>query len=486
MRVRVIISSIGAILKYIGLALLMPIVFALIYKEYGSILPFVVASATTLLLGFLLNIKKVSEKEINDMSKVEALSLVFFSWVFFGLVCTIPYFFYGLTPLNALFESISGVTATGATILTDFSLYPKTFFIFRALTNWFGGMGIIVLFIAILPKFSVAGRQMFIAEVPGFVEEKITPRIRYTATWLWAIYIAFTLIEILLLKFVGKLSFYHAICTSFSSLATGGFLPVAGGLQDYGSNIVTIIVMIFVFLGGMGFVLHYKVLIQRRVSALFKSEEFHAYLGIITIFGFLIALTLFLDNNMNPLQALIDGTFQSVSMVTTTAFASTDFTAWNIYSKILFFALFFIGGCVGSTSGGIKIMRWIFVFKYLKREISKIVHPQGVFPIKLEGMVVGKEIYLQLIAFLFFYFAIFGISVFTTALIEKNQTVAIVGSIATIGNIGTGFGLIGPAAGFGALAPVTKLIFMFNMLVGRLELVPFLALLHPDVWTKRG
>jgi len=487
MRTRIITSSIGVILKYIGLVLLAPIIFALIYKEYASILPFVAASVISLVLGFLLDFKKVGEKEINEINRIEALATVFFAWVFFGLVCTIPYLFYGFSPLNALFEAVSGVTTTGATIITDFSLYPKTLFVFRSMTQWLGGMGIIVLFIAILPKFAVAGRQMFFAELPNVREEKITPRIKHTATWLWAIYIGLTVVQILLLKFVGGMNFHNAICCAFSTLAAGGITTSSGSVLANGNNLAAPIIIIFMFLAGTNFVLQYKVFIQRRLSAVLKSEEFLTYFGIIAVISTLIAVVLCTKNNMAPLQAITDAIFQSVSVITTTAFFSANIEQWHVWAKILLFALMFTGACAGSTSGGIKVARWVFVFKYLKKEISKIVHPQGIFPIKIEGTVVSEDARSQLIAFIFFFFVIFGISTFLVALIEKDAITALTGSISTLSNTGIIFGpIVGLNGSFFALAPLTKLIFIFNMLVGRLELVPFLALLHNDAWAKRG
>lgn len=487
MRLKVVTNALGAVLKYIGLVILLPIFFALYYKEYNAILPFLAAGLISASLGFLMNLQRVNEKEMNETNKIEALSIVFFSWVFFGIICAIPYLFFNFTQINALFEAVSGITTTGATIIVDFSLYPKAMFVFRGLTQWLGGMGIIVLFIAILPKFSVAGRQMFFAEAPGPVEEKITPRIRHTATWLWAIYIALTVIQILLLKFVAGMDFYNAICNSFTTLAAGGLSPNPQSILGYHNNLATIIITIFMFLAGANFVLQYKVFIQGRFGLIFKSEEFKTYLGIVLLISLSIAGVLWAKNNVALGQALIDAFFQSVSIITTTGFASVDFQKWSTDAKILLFVMMFIGGCAGSTGGGIKVVRWIFIFKYLKKEISKIVHPKGVYPIKLEGMAVSEDIRLQLLAFVIFYIAIFALSTFCVALIEENTTIAITGSITTLGNIGPGFGqVIGPMGSFDPLQTSTKGIFVFNMLVGRLELVPFLALLHPDLWQQRN
>lgn len=486
MKLKVVVEVIGSVLKYIGVVLLAPVVFALCYKEYGAVLPFVVTALISILLGFLLNCKKTDEKKFNEMNKTEALAVVFFSWVMFGLICTIPFLLFGFSPINALFESFSGITTTGASVLTDYSIYPKVFFVYRAMIQWMGGMGIIILFIAILPKFAVAGRQMLFAELPNVLEEKIAPRIKQTAIALWGIYIGLTILEILFLKFLGRMNFHDAICCSFSTLAAGGMANGPDNVLTHGNAFVMPIIAVFMFLAGTNFVLQYKVFVQRRFSAIFKNEEFLTYFGILTVASLLIAVVLFSQNHIPFLKALGDAIFQSVSMVTTTAFFTEGAQNWHYDAKVLLVALMFFGACAGSTSGGIKIARWIFIFKYLKKEISKIIHPKGVFPIRIEGAVVSEDVCSQLVAFIFFFFVIFGLSTFFVGMIEQDTVAAMTGSISTLTNTGV---IFGEAAGFGSdfstLHPITKLIFIFNMLVGRLELIPFLALLHPDVWERR-
>jgi len=481
MRLNVVINTVGIMLRYIALVMLLPVIFALCYREYASILPFLTGSIVSLALGGLFSLNKASEKDIDTINKAEALATAFFAWVFFALTAAVPYLFYNLGILNSLFESISGVSTTGATILRDFTLYPKTFFFYRSMTQWFGGMGIIVLFIAVLPKFSVAGRQMFFAENPNPSEEKITPRVRHTASWLWGIYLGLTILQTVILKLSG-LDFYNSICTSFSTVGAGGFSPNPDSIIGYHSNFITVIVMIFAFLAGTNFILMYKFFVQGKFKAPFKSEEFLTYLIITLLIGFLIAFSITRNFDMTPLNAIITGFFQTISIMTSTGFASSDFATWDFTSKLLLLLPMFIGASAISACGGLKITRWIFVFKYIKRELNKIVHPKGVYPIRLEGGVVNSETAQQIMAFVIFYFATFAISAFLVGFIEQNSSIAIVGSISSLGNIGPGFGTIGPLGHFDNLQNATKLIFMFNMLVGRLELIPFLALLHKDLW----
>lgn len=484
MRFEVISGVISSNLKYISVVLLIPIVFAAIYGEISNSLPFLCASIIALLLGLLFSLPKATEKDFDNMKKTEALSSIFFSWVLFSLVCAVPYLFWGFSLTNACFEAVSGITTTGATTLVDFSMYPKTLFFYRAMTQWFGGMGIVILFIAVLPKFAIAGRQMFSAEFPGPVEEKITPRIKHTASWLWAMYLGLTLAEVVMLKLCG-MDFYNAICNSMSTVSTGGFSPNPDSIMGYHSAKITLVVLVFTFLAGTNFILQYKTFIQRKWKDFLKSEEFFTYFGIFLIFTLAIFFILLSTTTGNSAKCLLDSAFQTISLMTSSGFASFDYIKWGADIKILLFAIMFVGGCAASTAGGLKVIRWIFIVKYIKREVAKIVHPSAVYPIRLEGRPVSADVGSQMVAFCAFYFFIFGLSAFVVALIEKSPTLALSGAIATLGNIGPALvSKLGPMANFADISIFTKWIFIFNMLVGRLELIPFLALLHKDSWTK--
>ncbi len=484
MRYNILSTVIGSNLRYIGIVMLIPVIFALLYQEANHSLPFICAAFVSVILGFLFALPKTTEKDIDSMKKTEALAGVFFSWVFFSLVCAIPYLFYDFNITNAIFESVSGITTTGATVINNFNIYPKTLFFYRSMTQWLGGMGIVVLFIAVLPKFSVAGRQMFSAESPGPVEEKITPRIRHTASWLWAMYISLTVAQIILLKFFG-MDFYNAICNSMSTVSTGGSSPNPQSIMGYNNSKITLVVLIFMFLSGANFILQYKVFIQRKWRELLKSEEFFTYLCLVIFFSLAITFFVQISHHGSFLNNLLNSTFNAVSIMTSTGFASCDFIKWSADAKTMLFAAMFSSACAASTAGGLKIIRWIFLFKYIKREVAKIIHPSAVYPIKLEGRAISTDIAQQMMAFCVFYFFIFALSAFVVGLIEKNPAVAVSGSITTLGNIGPGLSAkIGPMASFDCLTMSTKWIFIFNMLIGRLELIPFLALLHKDLWTK--
>lgn len=483
MRYGLILNVLGMLLKYIGIMFIIPIAAAIFLKEYVEIFPYITAGAISFLLSILFSLNKTNQKDIDNIKKSESLVTVFFAWVLFSSMCTIPYLFYDFSFTNAVFEAVSGTTTTGATIITDFSLYPKTMFFFRSLTQWFGGMGIVVLFIAVLPKIAVAGRQMFYAEVPAPTEDKATPRIRYTASWLWGLYFAFTVLETLCLKFFG-LDTYDAIVTSISTTASGGFSPLANSIMDFDSTPVTICIIIFMFMAGINYLLIYRSIKNKKLGPFFKSEEFKAYVFIIITIALSLALSLFFNSHFEFKEALLKSFFETVATVTTTGFAIDNYINWDATSKVILFIAFFMGGCATSTSGGIKIMRWVFIGKYLKREINKIIHPQAVYPIKIEGNTLERDIVSQMVAFFLFYFATFMIGAFLVLLIENNTTIALSSTAATLGNIGPAFGSLGPMDSFSLLHVSTRWILILLMLIGRLEIIPFLAILNRNLWRK--
>lgn len=480
MRLTYIFTALELVLRSIALVILTPSLVAAYYHDWNAAVPFIIASIVSLCLSFIFRKKSDTFESLNDIKKSEALCVVALSWIVFCIIGTIPYLYFGLSPINSLFESVSGITTTGATILTTFS-YPKAMFFWRSMSQWLGGMGIIVLFIAVLPQFAVAGRQMFFAEAPGPTEDKITPRIRHTASAVWTIYLIVTLIEIILLRIAG-MPLFDAFCNSFSTLAGGGFSPNPLSIMGYHSNLICWIMIFFMFIAGVNFALIYKVYLNKKPSLLFKDEEFRTYAGIILVFSLAIALILYFNETLHIFDAITTAVFQVISIIITAGFASVDFEQWHLTAKIFLFALFFCGACAGSAGGGLKVVRLLFLFKYLRREIAKILHPNAVYPVKINKTIIPPEVIQQIIAFIFFYFLIFAVSAFLIAIIENSSTLGITGSITTLGNVGPAFGIIGPMGTFDVLHPVSKIICIFNMLVGRLELIPFLAMLHIDFW----
>jgi len=477
-----ILNALGTILVAFGIIMLSPIAVALLEQEYSSIIPFVTGSLTSIALGLLFQKQGGFSRNFDDLKRNEGLLIVSLAWIVTAAMGAIPYLFYGLHPLDAYFEAVSGITTTGATILIDFSLYPKDFFFWRSLTQWLGGMGIIVLFVAILPQFAVAGRQMFFAEAPGPTEEKVTPRITHTAKALWLVYALLTLLEIILLV-LADMPLFDAVCNGLSTMAAGGFSPNPLSIMGYENSKVIWIITCFMFLAGSNFALQYRVLLQQKPLALFRSEEFRFYTGIVLFCSACLGIILLVNGTSGPLDSIRDSLFQIVSIITTAGFSSADFALWSVAAQTILFTVMLVGGCAGSAGGGVKVVRVLFGFKYLKREMTQIIHPQAILPIKIDHKTVPDDIGRQILGFLLFYLVLMTLSALVVTAIEGDANIGLMGTAATIGNIGPGYGEIGPMGSFGGLSVATKVIFIINMIIGRLELIPFLAMLHPDFWS---
>ena len=470
-------------MKYFSIVLIFPAIVALWFKEYSAIHPFLIAALGIMILASVIkriipNTKNI--KSINDIKKSEGLTVVTFSWIFAGIFASIPYLCFGITPINALFEGVSGITATGATAFTTFD-YPKALLFWRSFTQWLGGMGIIVLFIAVLPQLAIAGRQLFFAEAPGVTEEKFTPRIKSTAAALWKIYAGLTLLCFILLINFGMNTF-EALCTSLSAMSGGGFSPNPNSLIGQSHSILWAVTF-FMFFAGTSFNLQHQAWTRFNPFLLFKNEEFRTYFIAVVVISLLLACSLFANMHYTFSDSLVHAFFNISSLVSSTGFCSVDFAKWDYTSKILLFAIMLFGSCASSTGGGLKVTRWLLIFKIMKSEMMKILHPKAVYNIKIGKYTVPKEILYQTLMFVSFYFALVVLSAFLVAMLEKNTTIAVVGSVAAMGNIGPGLGQIGPMGHFANLTTVTKSIFIIDMLAGRLELIPFLVLFQRDLWT---
>ena len=485
MRLTYLAYSFSLTIMYFSFVLLIPIIVAIFYHEMNAIFPFLLTAAFAFLLS--VTIKKVIAgvtqiKSINDIKKSEGLCVVSFSWIFAAILASLPYLFFGFSPIDSLFEATSGITTTGATILTNFN-YPHALFFWRSFTQWLGGMGIIVLFIAILPQFAIAGRQMFFAEAPGPTEEKFTPRIKSTAASLWRIYAGLTIFEIILLKLNGMCGF-DAVCNSLSSISGGGLSPNSQSMVDVSIPLLWII-SYFMFFAGASFNLQYKVWTKFNPLLLLKNEEFRVYFSAVLVVAILLTFSLFFNMNYNLTNSISHAFFQVTSMVSSTGFCSVDYAKWDYLSKLLLFSIMLFGSCASSAGGGLKVTRWLLVFKVMKTEMLKILHPKAICDIKIGNYSVPKEIIDQTLMFVAFYFVSIAVSAFLIGAIEHNTTVGISGAISAVGNIGPAFGKLGALESFAPLHFVTKIILIFDMLFGRLELIPFLVLFQKDIWTLR-
>lgn len=476
MRLAIVIHLTGLLLRLFAGAFLAPFTVALYYGERHDALGFLVAALGAFSIGHLM--RRVAEEPL-DLRRVEGMAIVAGTWLLVALAGAVPYLWVGIGPVNALFESMSGLTTTGATTFDDFSRFGRGIFFWRSLTQWVGGLGVIALFVAILPRLAIGGRQLFFAEAPGPTDEKLTPQVRKTAAALWLLYTGLTLAEGLSLRAVG-MPWFDSVCHAFTTVAAGGFSPHSRSIMGYENPAVEWIIVGFMFLAGANFALQVRA-IRGRPLVLFRDDEFRVYAGLIVAFAGLAALSLWREG-IAALDAARLGLFQVVSILTTTGYASDDFQLWSDQTKVLLLALMFIGGCAGSAAGGPKVVRHVLIGRYTLRELKRSLHPRAVLPVKLGRRTVPDEVMRSVLVFFLFYLLVFAACTLTVASLGTDLITGVTASIATLGNIGPGLNLVGPMANYGHLHPVSKLVLTAAMWVGRLEILTVLAILRPEVW----
>jgi trk system potassium uptake protein TrkH len=477
MRVFVVVHTTGAFLRFFSLTFAAPLAVALLYGERRDAFAFAAAAAVSALAGQLMMRARSARTE--DLKRVEGLAIVAGAWALLAHAAAIPYVFAGLGPIDALFESMSGLTTTGATVLRDFGRFGRGMFFWRAMTQWFGGMGVIALFVAILPRLGIGGRQLFFAEAPGPTDEKLTPQIRKTAAALWTVYAGLTLAQVASLMAVG-MPLYDSVCHAFTTLAAGGFSPHPLSVGGYGNPAAEWIIVVFMFAAGANFALHYRAL--RGEPGVFRAdEEFRAYLAIVLVATALLAL--FLGGSAGGvLERIRLAAFQVVSIITTTGYATADFEQWNQQAKMVLLVLMFIGGCAGSAGGGPKVVRQVLIARYTLLELRRTLHPRGLLPVKLGGRVVPDDVMRGVLVFFLFYLLVFAVTTTVVVGLGADILTGLTASIACLGNIGPGFGSVGPTGHFGDLHPLSKIALTAAMWIGRLEVLTVLALLRPEVW----
>ncbi len=479
MKVSGALNLLGRLLIVLSFMLLTPLPFSYYFHD-GVAHVFFTSSLLGLLLGTILVICFEPER---DLGFKDGFAIVAFSWFIFALLGALPYVISGSIPnfVDAFFESMSGFTTTGSTILSDIEVLPKSILFWRAMTHWLGGMGIIVLTLAILPLLGIGGMQLFQAEVPGPTKDRLTPRIQDTARILWSVYVLMTVAEVLLLM-LGGMGFFEALTHSFATLATGGFSTYNLSIAHFQSTYIHLVIVVFMFLAGANFSLHFRAL-SGDLKIYWRDEEFRLYTYIVLA----SVTTIFLVNAgavvyQNNLLNLRDSLFQVVSIMTTTGFGTADFDKWPPFAKMLLVTLMFIGGCAGSTGGGVKVVRCLLFFKYARSQLRRLVHPHQVDTIKLGNMKVPQDVMIGILSFFAIYIVVFlGASLAVTALgvdIVTGPTAV----IATLNNIGPGLHLVGPSRNFGHLPSAAKLVLIFCMLAGRLELYTVAIFFTPEFW----
>ncbi len=478
----VTLNVIGSLLLIMGVLMLPTIGFSLYYDEY-DLVPNILASSTSLILGTLLKLLTRKSKDA-EIKKRDGYLIVTCGWLSMSLIGTLPYLFSGAIPdiSNAFFESMSGLTTTGATILDDIESLPHGVLFWRSMTQWIGGMGIIVLTIAILPMLGIGGMELFVAEAPGPTKDKIHPRIKETARRLWVIYMILTLTETIILMFCG-MSFYDAINHSLTTNSTGGFSTKQASIAYFDSPVIEAVIIVFMFIAGTNFSLIYFGF-KGKFNRFWNNDEFKWYLGAVIMLIICLTPVVMIEMNQDFLKSLREVGFQVVSIITTTGFASADFTLWGPLATFVFFLMLFSGASAGSTSGGIKIVRIVLLMKNGFLEFKRRLHPNAVLPVHLNKQSVPSHIIYNLLAFIFLYLFIFTMGSLAMTILGENFEVALSSVATSIGNVGPGIAEIGPSYTFNEISTPGKWILSFLMLFGRLELFTVALLFTPYYWKR--
>lgn len=492
---QIILHVMGLLLLCNGGFMLLATLVSYVYDD-GVTLEISTAALVTLFVGTLLMF--TTRGHSKEVKKREGYIIVTFGWIFMALSGSLPYLISESIPdfTNAFFETMSGYTTTGASILNDIEAIPKGILFWRSLTHWIGGMGIIVLAIAILPLLGIGGMQLFSAESPGPSADKLKPRITDTAKRLWLIYVSYTVAETILL-WVAGMTFFDAINHAFSTLSTGGFSTKNASLAYWNDNpVIQYIIILFMLLAGSNFVLSYFAF-KGQVQKILHDDEFKWYMYFIFGFTAISALVVYFQADVaissieHPMvwgeaeSAFRHSLFQVLTVITTTGFVSADYTMWTPFLTILYFGLFFLGGSAGSTAGGVKVMRHIIMIKNGIIEFKRTLHPNAILPVRFNGKSISKEIVFNILGFFILYMLSFIIGAVVFAGMGLDFQTAIGGAASSLGNIGPAFGGLSPVNNFDILSNFGKWWSAFLMLIGRLELFTVLIILTPFFWRNR-
>lgn len=478
MNYSIIIYILGWILNFQAAFMVLPCITAIIYRETDGF-AFLIAMAVCLLIGLPLTRKKTAKKAFYVKEGCVTVAL---SWIALSITGALPFIISGSIPhpIDAVFETVSGFTTTGASILTDVEALSHCVLLWRSFTHWIGGMGVLVFLLSILPLAGGYHMNIMRAESPGPSVSKLVPKVQSTAKILYGIYIGMTLVQIVLLL-LGGMSLFDTLCTAFGTAGTGGFgikNDSIGGYSTYIQNVVTVFMILF----GVNFSVYY-LLLTKNIRQALKIEELWAYLGVIS---FAIVVIGFNTRDMfaNLGTAVQQAAFQVGSIITTTGFATTDFNQWPVISRTILVLLMFIGACAGSTGGGIKVSRFVIMVKSVRKELHLYLHPNGVKKIKMDGKSISHETVRSTNIFMIVYILIFALSVLIIGIDNFDLTTNFTAVAATFNNIGPGLEMVGPTGNFSAFSSLSKLVLIFDMLAGRLEIFPLLILFKRDTWKK--
>lgn len=454
-----------------------------IYYGGDDILALLISSFVTILFGIILWFRSRPDENA-EISKREGYLIVTFGWLASSTFATLPFLIHGSIPsfTDAFFETMSGFTTTGSSILKDVEALPHGLLFWRSMTHWLGGMGIIVLSLAILPLLGIGGMQLFQAEVAGPSKDKLHPRVTETAKRLWAIYILLTFAEVILLLF-GGMNLFDSLCHSFGTLATGGFSTKNSSIAYFNSPFIEYVVCFFMFLGGTNFTLHYLAL-HGKFKSYLQDEEFKFYIGFIFVTVCFAAGYLFFVNGQTIESSFRHSAFSILTILSSTGFATVNYESWGPYFTQFFLFLLLFGACAGSTSGGVKMIRYHLLIKNGILEFKRLLHPKAVIPIKYNNRSVSSEIISKVSSFVLLYLAIFGVSSVVMAFLGLELESAMGSVAASMANIGPGLGSTGPISNYSNVPEVGKWVLSFLMLIGRLEIFTVLIIFSPAFWKK--
>jgi|SRR6056297_645004 len=482
MRWRFTLQVVGIVVCFVGMAMLVPL-GASLYFQGSMINPFLESISLTLSCGLVLFFLFRST-EVETITHREGMAIVTLGWASAGFFGSLPFLLSGYVPVftDCVFETFSGFTTTGATIFDNVEILPKSLLLWRSLTQWLGGMGIILLSLAILPFLGVGGMQLYKAEVPGPTPDKLRPRVKDTALLLWKVYLLFTALEIILL-FLGGMDFFSSVCHTFDTMPTGGFSTKNASIGHYSSLYFDIVITVFMFIAGTNFAIHFK-LLRGDFRSFWRDPEFRFYLGAIVVFTLVICITLWGSVYVSLGQSLRFSLFQVVSIVTTTGYATADYELWGALPQVLLFLCMFLGGCAGSTGGGIKGMRILVLIKHVKSEMVRAIHPNAIIPVKFGGRVVPAEVLNGIWGFFLLYCGLTCIATIVLAAVKVDILTSFAAVIACMSNVGPGLGLVGPTDNYAHIPKLGKWVLSFCMLLGRLEIYTVIVLFTPVFWKK--
>ena len=484
MNARTVSYLLGILVLVVGLSMFFTLAWAAYFGEREARSATLVSMAICLGLGLILVIAGRGYSS-DQILRREGLGVVALGWGLAAVLGALPYLLSGALshPVDAFFESMSGFTTTGSTVLRDIESVPKSILFWRNFTQWLGGIGIIVLFIAILPQMGVGARYMFRSEIPGTDKEGISPRIKDTAITLLWIYITLTVVELLLLRAFG-MTFFDASCHSFSTVATGGFSPRHGSVADFPSLSIHITIIVFMFLGGTNFSLFFFV-VRGRLSALFKDPEWRVYVGILAVATAVLGWDLYRSSAIAPAgAALHHALFQTLAINTTTGFITWDFDQWSPFAKFLLVCLMFTGGCAGSTSGGMKVMRILVVVKLGYQAVYYWFRPHAVITPRIGGRAIREETSREVLGYVVLFMLLFVVGSLVMTALGLDLVSATTGVLAALANIGPAMGALGAVEPYADVPVLGKLLLAFYMLLGRLEIFTVMVLVVPAFWRR--